>query len=206
MSKIIVTKKEKELAPEGVHIARCYQIIHIGTVMEPYMGEMKETNKVMLSFELSNEKRVFNPDKGEQPFSVSKEFTLSLGDKSNLKKFLENWRGKQFTQIELENFDVAQVLGKFCFLNIIHKTAKSSGNQYVDISSITPLPKGTEIPVAINDAITFGYDPFDVNIFNGFPEWLKEKIAKSKEYKALEGGQAGDGLPKQVPDMETLPF
>jgi hypothetical protein len=45
-----------ELVPAGNHVARLYQIIHIGTNSYEYKGEMKKSDKVRLTFELCNER------------------------------------------------------------------------------------------------------------------------------------------------------
>ena len=72
----------------GNYVARCYSMIQIGTIPEEYKGEKKEANKVRLTFELPTETKVFKEENGEQPYVVSKEFTLSLHEKASLRKFL----------------------------------------------------------------------------------------------------------------------
>lgn len=47
--------------------------------------------------ELPTELRVFSEKKGEQPLVIDKEYTLSMAEKSNLRKDLKLWRGKEFT-------------------------------------------------------------------------------------------------------------
>ena len=87
MKGIIVSNSnstKKEIVPSGTHIARCYSMIHIGTVEWEYNGEQKFSNKVRLTFELPNEMREFS---GEQkPMVISKEYTLTMHEKSNLRK------------------------------------------------------------------------------------------------------------------------
>ena len=51
------TNVQRELIPAGTHIARCYSMIHIGTVEWEYLGEQKNTDKVRLTFELPFEKK-----------------------------------------------------------------------------------------------------------------------------------------------------
>jgi len=69
-----------QTVPAGTHVARCYQIIHIGTIVDTYQGEEKLVNKVRLVFELPLETADFG--KGEQPFSIGRDFTLSMHEKS----------------------------------------------------------------------------------------------------------------------------
>jgi len=56
-----------EPVPAGTYIARCFSMVHIGTVMETFQGESKLQNKVRLTWELPLELKVFNEERGEQP-------------------------------------------------------------------------------------------------------------------------------------------
>ena len=174
-----------DLAPVGNHIARCYSMVHIGTIKENIRGEVKELNKVRISWELPTEKKVFNPEKGEQPYSVSKEYTLSMYEKSNLIKDLQSWRGKPFSEDEIKAFDITKLLGVPCMLNVIHTKSKTSGKEYTSIASISGLPKGVSCPPQINDNFEFSLETFDDKKFSSLPEWLRKKIIESKEYKSF---------------------
>src|SRR5688500_13440346 len=115
---------QRELIPAGNYVARCYQMIEIGTVKENIMGDEKTLHKVRIGWELPTELKVFNPEKGEQPLVISKEYTLSMNEKSNLRKDLKSWRGKDFTEDEARKFDITALVGVPCMLNIIHKPSK----------------------------------------------------------------------------------
>ena len=80
--------------------------------------------KGQINFELPNLTKEFKPGEGQKPFSIGKEYTLSLSSKSNLYKDLVSWRGKPFTEEELEGFDLSKLLGKPCQIQIIHKQGK----------------------------------------------------------------------------------
>jgi hypothetical protein len=69
--------------PVGDHVARLYEIIHIGTIPTQWQGQEKMTDKIRLSFELCNERKEFKEGDGEKPFSISREFTYSFGAKGN---------------------------------------------------------------------------------------------------------------------------
>ena len=175
---------ETVLIPAGNHIARCYAMVEIGTVREdkgPYMG--KELHKVRIGWETPHECHDFG--KGLQPFSIHKEFTLSMFEKATLRKYLESWRGKPFTEEEAEKFDITKLLGKPCMLNIIHVKSKSSGRIYADISSIATLPKVIECPDQVNATVELSFDNWKQHVFDALPDFVKEKIKKSKEYAAI---------------------
>lgn len=174
-----------KLIPAGNYIARCYSMIHIGTVNEVFKGESKQLNKVRLSWETPTETTVFKEDKGEQPFSISKEFTLSLHEKATLRKFLESWRGKSFTEDEAKRFDISKLLGVPCMVNVIHKLS-NTGKTYAEISSVSAMPKGVVCPDQINKSIIFSISQPDWDVFDMMPDFLKEKIKSSSEYKAIQ--------------------
>ena len=181
---IIAEKKKGDypIAPAGNHVARCYSMIHIGTIEKDYGKGAEKANLVQIVWELPNELYVFDEEKGEQPFVISKDYTLSMHEKANLRKDLESWRGKGFTNAEVEAFDITVLLGIPCMLNIIHKEAKTSGNQYALVSGITPMPKGLEVPPQINENFEFNYGDSFHN-FDFLHDWIKDQVRDSAEYR-----------------------
>jgi hypothetical protein len=205
----------RELIPAGNYVARCYKMIEIGTIPTEFQGVQKMTPTVRFGWELPLELKIFKEENGEQPCVIEKEYTLSLADKANLRRDLKSWRGKDFTTIEAENFDVTKLLGVPCMLNIIHIPSKKDPTKfYENISSISPLPKGFNCPDQINPTFVFSFDDYDQAKFNTLPDFIKEKIATSNEYKALQGKEIIDPLPSAVDeyqkyseeDHEDLPF
>lgn len=199
---------ERTLAPIGNHLARCVRMIHIGTAEENIQGTVKKLNKVKLSWELPDETHVFKEEKGAEPFMVSKEYTLSMSDRANLRKDLESWRGKGFTDKQAEEFDITVLLGIPCMINVIHKTAKTSGNNYVVVSSITPLPKRVECPEQVIPSFEFNFTDCFEN-FEQLDEWTQNKIKETDEFKALtETAPIEDAAPvsEEVEDLSELAF
>lgn len=177
---------QRELVPVGNHLAICYQMIEIGTVEEIVMNEKKILKKVRIGWELPNETKVFNEEKGEQPFVMSKEYTLSMHEKSTLRADLKSWRGKDFSEDEAKAFDITKLLGKPCMINVIHKPSKDGLKTYSQISAITGVPKGMTVPPQSNRTICLSYDNFDENEFNALPDFIKDKMKTSIEYAAMK--------------------
>lgn len=181
---------QRELIPSGNYIARCYQMLQIGTVEEMVMGTMKTLNKVRIGWELPTEQKIFNPEKGEQPFVISKEFTLSMHEKSNLRKLLASWRGKDFTEEEAKCFDITKLLSVPCMINVIHKPSKSDPSKvYEEISNVSPMPKGVKCPPQINKTMLLEFENFDIDLFNSLPDFIKLKVQSSAEYKEMQAPQ-----------------
>ena len=182
MKGIIITSsnQKKEIVPAGTHFARCYSMIHIGVVEWEFQGEKKFNNKVRLTWELPYEMRDFG---GEQkPLVISKEYTLSMHEKSNLRKDLEMWRGKVFTNKELGSFDVTDLLGKTCNISVIHKVAKN-GNEFAQVGGVSAIQKGVEVLEQFNPTFIFNYgDHFDLDWLDMQPEWIQEQIKSSEDY------------------------
>lgn len=187
MPKIIATNKSGtayEPVSAGNYVARCVKMIHYGTITEDYLGTTKTANKVQLTWELPTELKVFKEENGEQPYVLSKDFTLSMHEKASLRKWLEAWRGKNFTNAESEAFDITNLVGKACMLNVIHTT--KGDKTYANISGVSSMPKGLTCPPQINDSVVFSVEAFDQKLFDSFPDYIKDKIKGSVEYKAMQ--------------------
>ena len=104
--------------------------------------EGKVQHKVVVAWEL--DQRIENPESeyNGKRFVQSKRYTMSLHEKSSLRKDLESWRGRAFTAEELQGFDLEKLIGACCLMSIVH--AEKDGKTYANLSAIMALPKGTE--------------------------------------------------------------
>lgn len=171
---------------EGSYPARIYQIIHIGTIAG-FQGTMQ--NKARITFELPTELKVFNEEKGEQPRVISQDYTLSFHEKATLTKVINACDPKALKIDDdgfIEEFDIEQLMGKTCLVNIIHKKGKED-KIYANVSSCMALPKGMICPPAINEPSVLNYDNWNEELFEKLPDFLKDKIKSSDEYKAMKG-------------------
>jgi hypothetical protein len=193
----------------GTYAARCVSMVHVGTIKGTFEGQEKIQNKVRLTWELPTELKIFKEENGEQPYFVSKDFTISMHEKASLRKFLEAWRGKGFTETEAKAFDITALLGKPCMLSVIHKS--KDGRTYAEISSLSSLPKGMSVPEQITPTFEFSWSEFDQQKFDSLADWLKTKMKTSKEYQQrfeMESKQHAENLSTfEVEDDGTnLPF
>ena len=171
----------REPVPQGVFPARCYKVIHFGTIPDTYQGESKLTNKLRIDWELPTETKVFDQDKGPQPLSISKDYTASFNEKSNLYKDLSSWIGDLS---KLDEFDINQILGRDCMVNVQHKTS-GAGNVYAYIASVMPMPSGMDCPPPVNPQFMWDFeDHFDDGVLENMHDFFKDKIKSSLEYKA----------------------
>lgn len=172
--------KSIEPIKPGTHIARCVQMIHVGTITEEIQGKSTTRNLVRLTFELPTELHVFDETKGAEPRFVSKEFTLSLNEKSTLRKFLDTWRGVPFTPEQAKKFDVTNLLGVPCMLSVGLKVS-GTGKQYNSIDGALAIPNGIPVPDQITPSLEINFENLAQN-WDLIPGFIQDKIKMSVEY------------------------
>lgn len=173
-----------EAPPKGNHVARLYQIIYLGTTSYDYMGESKRSTKVRMTFELCDERKEFKPGEGEKPFSISREFGFYMGKQSKLRPFVEGYVGTSLSDDEAYEFDIDDMLGKACLLNVVH--GEKDGKVYGNIASASPLPKGMVAPEIFNETSIVNVNSSDPAEIDALPKFIKEKMYASEEWKSRE--------------------
>jgi len=199
-----------KLPPAGSFMARLYRIIDIGTQTTEWMGKKKMQRKIICMFELHGEDNdgyaLLTAD--SKPLVVSERYTLSLDEKATLRKDLEAWRGRAFTQEELDGFNLEVLLGKFCMVSITH--TEHDGKQYANISSISQLPSALKKlgePKGVNETMIFTLEPFDQAKFEKLSEGLQGVIKKSAEYRNTFEPNAPATVSSAIEEMDDdIPF
>lgn len=191
MPSIIATDKggaDFELIEAGSYGARCYMMIHIGTITETFGKDVKESNKVLIGWEIPEVTRQWKEGEPEMPAVISKEYTISLHKKSNLRGELEAWRGKPFSEQEAEGFDLVKLVGAPCLLSVIQKPGATDATKINNrVNGIMNVPKGMTIPPQVHPSKIFTYDSMDLALLESLPEWIQKKIKVSKEYGIATG-------------------
>lgn len=182
---------EFELAPAGATAARCAAVIDLGTQESTFQGETKRQQKILLTFELAELRSDGTPHR------VSRRMTASLHKKAQLRAFLEQWRGRAFTDEELRAFNVGKLLGAPCLLNLVH--VERAGKTYVNILSISPLPRGMAAPEPVAAPALFDLAAPDWQVFAGLSARLQDVIAAAPEYAAANPPKS-IALPPQEPE------
>jgi hypothetical protein len=140
------------------------------------------TDKIRLTFELCNETKEFKEGEGEKPFSVFREFTYSWGAKGNLRPFVEGFIGTKLHDDEAYNFNLEDLLGDVCLLNVVH--TEKDGNTYANIQGASPLPKGMTAPELFNPKRSLDINTTPYSEIDALPEFIQNKIKSSEEYAA----------------------
>lgn len=186
-----------ELPPAGTFLAVCYRVIDLGTQETTYMGQAKHQHKILLSWELPDEKMADG-----RPFTISQRYTWSMSEKATLRKNLESWRGTPFKEADFGEggFDIKNIIGKACLLTIVH--TEKGDKHYANINGIARLMKGMEAPkVTANEQIYLwiNKDRWVADVFHKLSDNIKAAIMASPEYKELVSGYSMDD---RVPVLE----
>lgn len=165
-----------EQPEEGNCTGICSWIIDLGTQTGSFKGEPTSRNQTLIAWELTQKM------KNGKPFRVVKFYTQSLHENANLRKDLEAWRGRPFTDAEKKQFDPRNLLRKPALLLLVpDKDGK------IRISSVSRIPREMTAPTEATDEIYFSLQDYTTEAFEALPKWVREKIAKSPEYKAVSG-------------------
>lgn len=165
-------------APDaGIQRAVCFGVWDVGLQLNSFNNEIYPT--VLIGFELEQKK-----SDGKAMY-VYNTYTNSFSQKANLRKMMESWRGKKYTDAEIlkmkeTGFTIDSLVGKSCNINIIYATSKS-GNEYAKIETILPLGKSEPIPITLR-----GFVPEKVETLRGMAVMPKQEQHKSGTMKELE--------------------
>ena len=142
--------KPYEPAPSGAQVAVCVDVVDIGLVENVKFPNADGTAKWQHKIDIVWESSETMSD--GRPFLINKRYTLSLNEKATLRHDLASWRGRDFTEAELEAFDIENLLGVNAILNVVHKTG-SKGGTYANVAAVMPMMKGTPKIVPTGDYI-----------------------------------------------------
>ena len=193
-------------APAGNHPAVCVGIVDIGMQFKEYSG--KVTHEMIVLWELPYE---INEADETLPVTISKFYTVSLYEMSNLYQDLTSWRGRAFTGDELAGFDLSNIINAACLLNVVHEPTQS-GVIKAKVKGITPLPKGMEKPQhRTQKLICFNMEESSLEDYEALPSWLKKFVDKAQnkiafDSRTMRPNQSGNFVTEESPMTEEMPF
>ena len=201
----------------GSHIAVCDMVVYLG--IQPGSGLYPAPKpQLFIRFEIPAERIEYEKDgkKITGPAVIGKTYTASMNEKANLRHDLESWRGKQFSDEEAGDFDVAAILGKPCMISVIHK--QKGDKTYANIGNIGSLPKGISPKTIVAEQTPIYYGEDNIDAYQKLPEWLRKKIdgqiVPERKKQEQQGNQLDDGtfindddLPENmIEDSDSVPF
>jgi len=162
----------------------CYDIWDIGLQKGEWKGEKIIQHKIIIGFEVTE--LVQEGELKGKRMVTNKFYTLSLGEKANLRKDLESWRGRAFTETELKGFDIETLVGANAMLSIVH-TEKGKAK----ISGISKLMVGLPTLTPENA--------------RSVPKWVEDFQAKAVEYPD-DGSESTNNGTIDAGENSSIPF
>jgi len=149
-------------APEGQHRATCCDVRDLGMVESTFGGKTRSRHCVLIGWQLAS------CMEDGRPFFIARRYTASLHRKANLRKDLEAWRGKRFSEKELERFDLESVIGAGALLQVVHN--ERDGTTYANVNVVMALPEGMEAPAVDPEYVRWqDRDQADTSLVDGPP-------------------------------------
>lgn len=185
--------------PAGTHLAVCNMVADLG--MQLGSGMYPDPKRqLVIRWEVPGERVEYEKDgqKHEGPQTISRNLTASMNEKAGLRKLLEGWRGKKFTDAEAASFDVSKILGTACLISVTE--TEKGGETYANVSGVSPLIKGMAAPKPENPVLYYGED--DKSQFDQLPKWVKEKIQgqlKPKSEQQVDVERAAEFADDDIP-------
>lgn len=163
---------------EGSYAAVCYMLVDIGLQRNERYGN--SSRKVIIGWEIADE--FIEVDGEKKPRVFSARYTASLNEKAILRRDLAAWRGRDFTEAELEEFNLRNIVGASCLIQIIHKEG-SNGKTYANLASIMKLPKGMAAPEMTLDPVIYDIDESEISDVDKLPEWIATTVKSSESFQ-----------------------
>lgn len=161
--------------PTGLHIARCFGMLEIGSVQSTFNGKTSINPKAIAQFEILD----WHDSYGNTPV-VNHFYTVSGHPKAKLRQAMEMLNGKSFTDTELDVINASWMVGQYCMINISHVEANGFVNP--KITAVLAVPPSTVLPDPVNVDQVFSVTTPDLSVFNELPIWVKRMIKSSPEW------------------------
>jgi len=148
---------------------------------------LHETNfglkhQIVFTFELP-----LNKGSDDRPYHLVNKYTLSLNEKANLRKDLEQMKGKippeKLQDQEFVDTIFQKALGTKVQISVGQYTNKEG---YVNncVDQVGRAVKGMEYPPIEGDTWLLDLDNFDQAVFDKLPEWLQKKVTEGRKLLA----------------------
>jgi hypothetical protein len=179
--------KPKLVYPEGMIQAVCVGVYDLGIQRTEYKGKTRENRACILMFEIDHE------NDGHRMLISKRYNSITLSNevnyKSGLQKDLESWRGRAFSEEQIqEGVDLYELYGINCMLNI-----QKSNTGYYNIVSI--VGKIKSLP---------NLDPHRP-VSEPIPDWIVKIIDKQIVRGNPERGYA-DEPTRDTEFIDDIPF
>src|SRR5690606_37508634 len=100
--------------------------------------------------------------------------------------------------------DWGQLIGTPCMVTLTKSKSKKPGStdEYNNISAVSSMRprEAAKAPELVNPAVVFDFYHPDMELFEKFPDWIKEKMKEALDY---EGSPLEEALSKSKPSLKS---
>lgn len=183
------TAKERKLFPSGLSGARCWIVADLGTQRFAQKPNEEGTRKLLFVFESTEYFDTFDAQKGEEPFIIMHELAFFMNSanpskKTNLRKFIEGWRGNPLSEEEARNYDFDPLPGQPAILSVLHTEKANGGTKAVIQAANKPRP-GEQLPKLRGKPVLYSLEDGQGGAFLLLPKWIQTKVLESDEMKGI---------------------
>lgn len=179
---------------EGQFVGQCVDTIDLGQKVQDFPGTPKYLAPTCAIVFRTGER---NEETGEY-IDIAREFTVSMGDKANLRKFLEQWRGKPYTPEQIDaGVPLHKLTNNHGLLTVAHKQS-GKGRTYANITACVGIPKQMAAAVTTYD------DYVRDDYWNTKRKGYAEEAARFRSDSAA--APQDDEFPDTIADDDDLPF
>jgi hypothetical protein len=173
-----------ENIPDGKHAAVIFQMIDLGSQRFSKGDKEWYSPQMLIGFEIPG--LTFETNDGDtlsQIKSITAFVSLNPSRQGiGLREIMDGIVGsKDWTDEQLQAFDLDTLLGKSCLIELAG--VESKGKVYQNILSVEAFPVGVK---PIREQVSVTVDDFkDDAKITALPQWIQDKIAKSKEWQEM---------------------
>lgn len=190
-----------ERCPEGSHQAVLCEIVDLGIVEQEFKGEKSKAHKCLFVYQVAPKDESgteIRDSKSGLRYEVASRFTVSMHEKASLFKWVQNWRGKQFTdservELEVNGFDLEKLIRVNCLLQVMHNTSPDGTKTYANATSIQPWQKAWGPGIVPDDYVPRAARKKDGN-GTGKQPWMEPTPAQAIAVQAPAPAQADDDV------------
>ena len=163
----------KSLEP-GNYPAACDQVVLFGYQRTEWEGKAKLQEKLYIRWQIPSV-RVQDKDGNDLPAIIGRTYVNSMFKLAWLRRHLESWRGKPFTEEEERGFDIKKLLGVPCLVQVV-AYERQDGSHRTKVDAVTQLPRGMVAPQVEGATVFFDADDYSPAQFEALRPWQQEMV------------------------------
>lgn len=199
-------RPKQPLIEVGSYPGRVVQVIDLGLQAQSFQGEDKPPcQEVMVGYELVDEfcKDEEGNDLPDKPRWLSERFTLK-----NLKidKAKSTIRYNAIDPTGVAKGDFTKIVNFPCIINVIVENGRgaNANKEFNRVGSVAAMraKDAEKLPPLANDPVVFTLDKPDMDMFNGFPEWVQNVIKDNLNFRGspLDVALGGEPVDDEASD------